>query len=91
MRAGYPHYVKYQLSGELWQPQALGGSMLDFLFAVGQLICALGLLYGLILTLANSNHAGSVERRYDPTIGHDWCRDTPDTPVSRSLLFRNSP
>lgn len=52
--------------------------MLDFLVAVGQFLCFIGLLYGLILTLANWKYAGSTECRYDPIIGHDWGREAPD-------------
>ena len=52
--------------------------MLDFLFALGQFICVIGLLYGLVLTIVTWKYAGSTECRYDPVIGHDWCRDVPD-------------
>jgi hypothetical protein len=46
--------------------------MLDFLFAVGQFLCLLGLLYGLILTVVHRDCVDSLRRHYDPIIGHDW-------------------
>ena len=52
--------------------------MLDFLFALAQFICVIGLLYGLVLTIVNWKYAGPMECRFDPAIGHDWCRDVPD-------------
>ena len=46
--------------------------MVDFLFAVGQFLCVLGLLYGLILTIAHCDCADTLRAHYDPIAGHDW-------------------
>jgi hypothetical protein len=39
--------------------------MLDFLFAVGQFLCLVGLLSGLVLALRNKNYADSSTARRD--------------------------
>jgi hypothetical protein len=52
--------------------------MVDLLFAFGQFLCVIGLLYGLILTIANWKYAGPVECRDDAVIGHEWCQAPPD-------------
>ena len=52
--------------------------MLDFLFALGQFICFIGLLYGLVLAIVNYRYAGPDECRYDPVVGHDWDRELPE-------------
>jgi hypothetical protein len=49
-----------------------GFAMLDFVFAVGQLLCILGLLYGLFLVLAHSDCVDAMRQHYDPITGHDW-------------------
>jgi len=49
--------------------------MLDFLFAVGQFFCVLGLLYGLFLVLSHSDCVDSQRQHYDPITGHEMVRD----------------
>jgi hypothetical protein len=49
--------------------------MLDFLFALGQFICFIGLLYGLMLSVVNDKYSGAVRFRYDPVTGDDCDRD----------------
>ena len=46
--------------------------MVDFLFALGQFFCVLGLIYGLILTIAHRDCVDSLRPHYDPIVGHDW-------------------
>ena len=46
--------------------------MVGFLFAVGQFLCVLGLLYGLILTIAHRDCVDTLRAHYDPIAGHDW-------------------
>jgi hypothetical protein len=46
--------------------------MLDFLFALGQFLSVLGLLYGLILVIAHGRGVDAIHPHYDPVIGHDW-------------------
>lgn len=46
--------------------------MLDLLFAAGQLLCILGLLYGLFLVLAHGDCVDELRQHYDPITGHDW-------------------
>ena len=46
--------------------------MLDFLFALGQFVCVLGLIYGFILMIAHANCVDSMRAHYDPIAGHDW-------------------
>jgi hypothetical protein len=46
--------------------------MLDFLFALGQFLSVLGLLYGLILVIAHGRGVDAIPPHYDPVIGHDW-------------------
>ena len=46
--------------------------MLDFLFALGQFLSVLGLLYGLILVIAHSRYVDAMRPHYDSVIGHDW-------------------
>ena len=52
--------------------------MVDLVFAIGQFLCVIGLLYGLILTLVNWKYAGPIECRTDPVIGDDWFQDPLD-------------
>ena len=52
--------------------------MVDLVFAVGQILCVVGLLYGLILTIGNWKYAGPIECRSDSVIGDKWCQDPPD-------------
>ena len=46
--------------------------MLDLLFAAGQVLCILGLLYGLFLVLAHGDCVDELRQHYDPITGHDW-------------------
>ena len=46
--------------------------MVDFLFAVGQFVCFIGLLYGLILTIVHGDCVDTLQPHYDPIAGHDW-------------------
>ena len=46
--------------------------MLDFLFALGQFFCVLGLIYGLILVIAHGDCVDEMRPHYDPITGHDW-------------------
>jgi ABC-type lipoprotein release transport system permease subunit len=52
--------------------------MVDFLFALGQFICLIGLLYGVILAVLNHKYVGATESRYDPVTGHEWHREEAD-------------
>ena len=46
--------------------------MLDFLVAVAQFVCFLGLLYGAFLWLAHGDSVDRLRSYYDPISGHDW-------------------
>jgi hypothetical protein len=46
--------------------------MVDILFAVGQFLCVVGLLYGLVLTVAHRDCVDDLRAHYDPVAGHDW-------------------
>jgi hypothetical protein len=46
--------------------------MFDLLFALGQFICAVGLLCGLILTIVHHDCVEEVRARYNPMAGHYW-------------------
>jgi hypothetical protein len=48
--------------------------MLDFLFAVGQFFCILGLIYGLFLVLSHGDCVDSLRSHYDPITGHELTR-----------------
>ena len=60
--------------------------MLDFLFALGQFLCVIGLLYGMIVSIANWEYSGSIERRYDAITGHEWSRETGDAKLELSVV-----
>ena len=60
--------------------------MLDFLFALGQFLCVIGLLYGMILSIVNWEYSYPTERRYDPVTGHDWSRGTADPKLQISIV-----
>ena len=45
--------------------------MLDFLFAAGQFVCSIGLLYGLILTIAHRDCVDTLPPHWDPIAGHE--------------------
>jgi len=45
--------------------------MLDFLFATGQFVCCIGLLYGLILTIAHRDCVDTLPPHWDPIAGHE--------------------
>ena len=51
--------------------------MLDFLFAVGQLLCVVGLLYGCVMSIVHRDCVDSLRAHYDPIIGHDWLKIVP--------------
>jgi hypothetical protein len=46
--------------------------MLDLLFALGQFLSVIALLYGLILTVAHHDCIDEMRSSYDPITGHDW-------------------
>ena len=46
--------------------------MLDFLFALGQFLCLIGLFYGLVLTIAHGDCVDTMRAQYDPIVGHEW-------------------
>lgn len=46
--------------------------MLDFLFALGQFLCVVGLIYGFILVMSHGDCVDSMRAHYDPVTGHDW-------------------
>ena len=46
--------------------------MLDFLVAVAQFFCFVGLLYGAFLSLAHADCVDEMRPYYDPIAGHDW-------------------
>ena len=56
--------------------------MLDFLVALGQFVCFLGLLYGAFLCLAHPERTDTLSTKYDPLSGHEW-GDKP--PAARSI------
>ena len=60
--------------------------MLDFLFAIGQFLCVIGLLYGMVLSIANWEYSHPIERRYDPVTGHEWSRETADPEFQLSIV-----
>jgi hypothetical protein len=45
--------------------------MLDVLFAVAQLVCGIGLLYGALLCFAHRNYVDQLHARHDYTSGQD--------------------
>jgi hypothetical protein len=52
--------------------------VLDFLVALAQFACFIGLLYGAFLCLAHHDCVDDLRAHYDPVTGHDWLRPTPD-------------
>ncbi len=46
--------------------------MLDFLVALAQFACFLGLGYGAFLCLAHHDCVDNLRAHYDPISGHDW-------------------
>ena len=60
--------------------------MLDFLFTVGQFLCVIGLLYGMILSIVNWEYSDPIERRYDPVTGHEGSRETADARLELSIV-----
>ncbi len=58
--------------------------MLDFLFALIQFLCLLGLLYGALLCLVHRDCVDSLRSPYDPLIGHDWIDKPPVVLPTRS-------
>ena len=51
--------------------------MVDFLFAVGQLLCVVALLYGCVMSIVHRDCVDSLRAHYDPIIGHDWLKIVP--------------
>jgi hypothetical protein len=47
-------------------------AMVDLLFALGQFLSVIALLYGLILTVAHRDCVDEMRSSYDPITGHDW-------------------
>ena len=62
--------------------------MLDFLFALLQFSCVLGLLYWVILVMAHGDCRDAMRPYYDPIAGHDWLqlRVTGDELASRASI-----
>ena len=60
--------------------------MLDFLFTVGQFLCVIGLLYGMILSIVNWEYSDPIEHRYDPGTAHEWSRETADARLELSIV-----
>ena len=60
--------------------------VLDFLFAIGQILCVIGLLYGMILSIANWKYSHPIEPRYDPVTGHEWSPETDDPEFQLSIV-----
>ena len=57
--------------------------MVDFLVAVAQLLCVLGLIYGGLLVLMHADCVDEMRSRYDPIAGHDWL-DKPASAAART-------
>ena len=60
--------------------------MLDFLLALLQFSCVLGLLYWVILVTAHGDCVDAMRPYYDPIAGHDWLRVAGDELASRASL-----
>lgn len=60
--------------------------MLDFLFTVGQFLCVIGLLYGMILSIVNWEYSDPIELRYDPGTANEWSRETADARLELSIV-----
>ena len=59
--------------------------MLDFLFAVGQFLCVIGLLYGMVLSIVNWKYSNPIEGRYDP-VTSQWSDETADATLQLSIV-----
>ena len=56
--------------------------MLDFLFALGQFFCVIGLIYGLLLAVVHAECVDAMRSSYDPIAGHEWSATRmPDMPA----------
>jgi hypothetical protein len=60
--------------------------VLDFLFAIGQFLCVIGLLYGMILSVVNWEYSDPIERRHDPVTGHEGSPETADAIFELSIV-----
>lgn len=52
--------------------------MLDFVVALAQFACFIGLGYGAFLCLAHHDCVDDLRARYDPITGHDWLALKPE-------------
>ena len=46
--------------------------MLDFVVALVQFLCFIGLLYGAFLCLVHRDCVDTLRSKYDPITSHDW-------------------
>lgn len=53
--------------------------MLDFIVALAQFACFLGLVYGAFLCLAHHDCVDELRAHYDPIAGHDWMGLKPES------------
>ena len=60
--------------------------MLDFLVALAQLACFLGLGYGAFLCLAHHDYVDDLRAHYDPISGHDWLALKHETELRVSIV-----
>src|SRR5687768_16178492 len=85
------HYRARQVALLLTPSCSPRSVMLDFLFAAGQFLCVLGLIYGLFLVLSHDDCVDSMRRHYDPITGHEMTRDelTSAAPASAERRARH--
>lgn len=57
--------------------------MIDFFFALGQLLACVGLLYGMIVSIANWRESDAQQRNFDPIIA---CELPLSSTLSRSAI-----
>ena len=60
--------------------------MLDYLFALGQFSCVIGLLYGLILSVVNYKYSSAPEHRYGPATGDEWNGQVPQDALVLTIV-----